>query len=70
MTVKSEPNPVESPPLAPAQIHSKVGAAAIAGSFSVLVIYGLSLAGVDVPPEPAVAIGTLLSFIAGYIAKS
>ena len=65
-----EPNPVESPPLAATQIHSKVGAAAAAGAVSVLLIYGLSLAGVDVPAEPAVAMGTILSFVAGYFAKS
>jgi hypothetical protein len=71
MTVKSEsPNPVESPALAPAQIHSKVGAAAVAGALSVLVVYGASLAGVDIPSEPAVALGTILSFLAGYLAKS
>jgi len=64
------PNPVESPPLAATQIHSKVGAGAFAGALAILGVWGLTSAGVDVPTEPAMAIGTVLSFIVSYFAKS
>lgn len=64
------PNPVESPPLASTQVHSKVGAGAVAGAVTVLIVWGLGSAGIEVPPEPAVAFGTVFSFIAGYLAKS
>jgi hypothetical protein len=70
MSEPSSPNPVEYPPLAPAQIHSKVGAGAVAGAISVLIVWGVTSFGVDVPPEISVAFGTVLMFLAGYLAKS
>jgi len=71
MTVKSEPNPVESPPLDPKQIHSKVGAAAVGGAVSVLVVFGLTHYGhTEIPDTVAVAISTVISFVFGYFAKS
>jgi hypothetical protein len=65
------PNPVENPPLAPTQIHSKVGAGAIGGAVAVLVVYGLQHFGhMDPPDTVAVALGTVISFVFGYFAKS
>jgi hypothetical protein len=64
------PNPVESPPLAPTQVHSKVGAGALGGAIAVLVVYGVGLLGLEPPAEVAVAFGTVLTFVAGYVAKS
>lgn len=70
MTEPATPNPVESPPLAASQIHSKVGAGAAAGALAILTVWGLQSAGLDVPDAPAIAIGTVYAFIAGYLAKS
>lgn len=51
------------------QIASKVGAGAAAGALAVLVVWGLGFL-VDVPNEVAVAIATLLTFFAGWLAKA
>lgn len=51
------------------QIASKVGAGAAAGALAVLVVWGLGFL-VDVPNEVAVAIATLLTFGAGWLAKA
>lgn len=51
------------------QVASKVGAGAAGGAIAVLVVWAVGLTGVDVPPEVSVAFGTVLSFVAGYIAK-
>lgn len=67
---EASPNPVESPPLAPGQIHSKVGAGAIAGSLAAIVLWGVGLAGIEMPPEIAVAVATVLISAAGWLAKS
>jgi len=69
-TADPPPNPVESPPLAPSQVHSKVGAGAFAGALTVLAVWGIDSAGIDIPAEAAVALSVVFSFIAGYIAKS
>lgn len=54
-----------------AKPHRKVAAGAVVGlPAGVLVVWLLSLAGVDVPPEPATAIGTLASFVAGYFVEA
>lgn len=45
----------------------KVAAAGIAGAVAVLVVWGASIAGLDVPPEVSAAFATVLSFAAGYI---
>ena len=70
--VKEEPapNPVESPPLASTQIHSKVGAGAIGGAVSVLGIYALERGGIVLPVEVGAALTTVVSFVFGYFAKS
>lgn len=70
MSETASPNPVESPPLASTQIHSKVGAGAAAGALAILTVWGLQSAGIAVPDAPAIAIGTVYAFIAGYSAKS
>jgi putative flippase GtrA len=45
----------------------KVAAAGIAGAITTIVIWILnSLLGVEVPPEVAAAITTVLAFLAGY----
>jgi hypothetical protein len=64
------PNPVESPPLAPTQVHSKVGAGAVGGATSVVILWGIGLTGVSIPLEVGGAITTLISFAFGYIASS
>ena len=51
------------------QVASKVGAGAAAGALAVLVVWGLGFL-VDVPNEVAVAIATLLTFAAGWLAKA
>ena len=45
----------------------KVAAAGVAGAFTVLVVYIVGLAGLDVPAEVASAFTTLIAFAAGYI---
>ena len=57
-------------PTGPLQINSKVGAGAFAGALGVLSVWILGSSGIEVPAEPAVAIGTVYAFILGYIAKS
>lgn len=51
------------------QIASKVGAGAAAGALAVLVVWGLGFV-VAVPNEVAVAIATILTFGAGWLAKA
>lgn len=51
-------------------IHPKVAAAAVAGAATVVLVWALSLAGVETPPEVASAFTTLLSFGAGYMKAS
>lgn len=51
------------------QIASKVGAGAAAGALAVLAVWGLGFA-VTVPNEVAVAIATVLTFGAGWLAKA
>lgn len=48
-------------------LNPKVAASGIAGALSVLVVYALSLAGVDVPTEVAAAITVIIAFAAGYL---
>lgn len=53
-------------------IHPKVEAAGIGstvgGAVSLLIVWGLGAAGVQVPPEPAAAIGVLATAIVGLAA--
>lgn len=47
--------------------NTKVAAGGIAGSLSLLVVFGLGQAGVEVPAEVASALTTLIAFVAGYL---
>lgn len=47
---------------------AKVTAGALAGAVTVILVWVAGLAGVEIPPEVASAITTVLSFIAGYFA--
>ncbi len=44
----------------------KVGASALAGALSVVLIYVVSLFGVEIPGGVGAAIATVFTFIAGY----
>jgi hypothetical protein len=48
-------------------INPKVQAAGWAGAASIVLVWGASLAGLEVPPEVASAITVLLATAAGYI---
>ena len=47
----------------------KVQAAGAAGAVTTVLVWGVGLAGVDVPPEVAAAVTTLFAFGAAYIKK-
>lgn len=47
----------------------KVGASALAGALSVLMMWLLALAGVSIPAEVASAITTILSFVVAYFVR-
>ncbi len=49
------------------RVHPKVAAGALAGSVTVVLVWGLSLEHVDVPAFVASAITTILTFGAGYL---
>jgi len=51
-------------------LHPKVQNAGIAGALTVVLVWAATLLGVEVPPEVASAITTILSFAAGFITKS
>ncbi len=44
-----------------------VGAAGLGAAVGILIVWVLNLAGVAVPGEPAAAIGTLCTFLAGRL---
>lgn len=67
---EATPNPVESPPLASAQIHSKVGATAIGIQLAVIVVWAASEFGLQMPDPVAIAVAGVFGAIAGYAAKS
>ncbi len=48
-------------------LHPKVVAGGIAGALTVLIVWGASLAGLDIPPEVASALTVLISFAAGFL---
>jgi len=48
-------------------VEPKVTAAGVAGAVTVLLVFGLSSLGVDLPPEVASALTTLIAFAAGYL---
>lgn len=45
----------------------KISAAGIGGSIAVVLVWGLGQFGVDMPPEVAASVATLLAFAAGYL---
>ena len=45
----------------------KMSAAAIGGAAATILIWGLSLASVDVPSTVGAAFGVICSFLAGYL---
>lgn len=52
-------------------INPKVAAGGVAGAVTIILVWILNTgAGVDVPPEVASAITTVLSFAAGYMMPS
>lgn len=53
-----------------AQVASKVGAGALGGAVAVVAVWIAGVFGVEPPPEVAVAFGTILSFVFGYVAKA
>lgn len=48
----------------------KVLAGGVAGAVTVLLVYVVGLAGVDVPPEVAAAVTTVITFAAGYFTSN
>ena len=63
-----DPGPGQEPRSA-RQIAPKVGAAGVGGALSVLLVYLLSLAGVELDTEVAAAIATVFAFGAGYLKR-
>ena len=51
------------------QIAPKVGAAGVGGAVAVLVVYLLSLAGVELTTEVSAALATIFAFVAGYLKR-
>lgn len=49
------------------RINPKISAVAAAGSLTVILVWGLSLAGVELPPEVASATTVVLATAAGYL---
>jgi len=60
---------VVAPPRDKLQIASKVGAGAFAGALGILTVWILGSSGIEVPAEPAIAIGTVYAFTLGYLVK-
>jgi hypothetical protein len=48
-------------------IHPKVAAAGLGGAVSIVVVWTVTLFGVEVPPSVASAFTTILSFACGYL---
>lgn len=51
-------------------VSAKVAAAGIGGAVTIILVWGLRLAGIEVPAEVASAFTTLAAFGAGYFKKS
>ena len=49
--------------------NRKVGSGALAGALSVILVYLISLAGVEVPGAVGAAIATVLGFVTSYFVK-
>jgi hypothetical protein len=54
-------------PMTPSNIHPKVAAGALAGAAVTVAVSVAGAFGVNVPPDVAAALVTLLSFAAGYL---
>ena len=48
-------------------VAPKVAAGGVAGALTVVLVFVLTQVGVELPPEVASALTTLISFAAGYI---
>lgn len=48
-------------------VNPKVAASGIAGAITVLLVYALSLVGVEIPTSVASAITVIIAFAAGYL---
>lgn len=48
-------------------INPKIAASGIAGALTVVLVYVLSLANINVPTEVAAAITVIIAFAAGYL---
>jgi hypothetical protein len=46
---------------------NKVTAGGIGGALASIIVWGVSLAGVEVPPEVAAAVATVVSFALAYL---
>lgn len=53
----------------PAKPHPRVQAAGAVGAASIVLVWALAQAGVDMPAEVASAVTTLLSFAAAYLRR-
>lgn len=49
------------------RIHPKVAAAGIGGAVATILIWGGEMAGLEVTPEVAAALATVIAFAAGYL---
>lgn len=48
-------------------LNPKIAASGIAGALTVVIVYVLSLVGVNVPTEVAAALTVIIAFAAGYL---
>lgn len=48
-------------------LNPKLSAGALAGAIVVLLLFGAELAGIDVPPEAAAALTTVVAVAVGYL---
>jgi hypothetical protein len=48
---------------------NKVAAAGVGGSLSIVLVWVTGMFGIEVPPEVASAVTTLVAFFAGYLVK-
>jgi hypothetical protein len=47
----------------------KVSAGALASALSIIIVWGASMAGLEIPPEVASAFTTLLGFVTAWFVK-
>lgn len=48
-------------------LHPKVAAAGVSGAAATILVWAISLPGVEVPPEVAASFSTVLAFLGGYL---